>query len=141
MGYRVPDDQAVVEAAEDVLEEQPVVETQHRLAELVQARLQEEAPGSRVSQARVRRLVLEHGLAAVRTTTGRTSRPPPEACPVCGSDLETSKNKTLDGRETVVGTQCAACGYTSGSRLQVPLRYEFVRDDDGEHEPESKGPF
>lgn len=141
VGYRVADDQAVLEAAEEVFEEMPVVETQHRLAELVLDRLQDEDPDYRVSQGRVRRLVLDNDLATVRTTTGRTSRPPPETCPVCEAELSTSKNRTLDGRETVIGTRCDDCGYGSGPRLQVPLRYEFVRDDDGEPEIESQGPF
>lgn len=141
MGYRVPDDEAVLEAAEAVFDEQPVVETQQRLGQLVQDRLQDRDPGYRVGEARVRRLVLDHGLATVRTTTGRTSRPPPAACPVCGSELSTSKNRTLDGEETVIGTRCPACGYRSGPRFQVPLRYEFVRDDDGDPEVEVQGPF
>ncbi len=122
-----------------VLDQQPVIETQHRLGALVQERLQEEDPRYRVGEARVRRLVIDHGLATVRTTTGRTSRPPPESCPVCGGELTASKNRTLDGDEAVVGTQCQRCGYASGPRLQVPLRYEFVRDHGTD--PEVEGPF
>ncbi|PSG96281.1 hypothetical protein BRD56_11350 [Thermoplasmatales archaeon SW_10_69_26] len=139
MGYTVAGDEQLLAAIEEALRRQPIVDSQAELGANVRRVLHEAEPEARASDRRIRRLAVEHGLAEVRVRTGTTGEPAREACPVCGSRLDQVENMTLEGGRTVVGTECPDCPYATGSRHEVPLRYEFVRADDGE--PEQKGPF
>jgi len=139
VGYRVAGDEVIVEAIEEALQRQPIVDSQAELGRRVRRVLHEDDPDLRASDARIRRLALDEELASVRVRTGTTEEPARETCPVCGEGLEQVENTTLEGGRTVVGTECPSCPYGTGSRHEVPLRYEFVRSDDGEPEPE--GPF
>lgn len=129
--YRVPSDARVVEAIEEALARHPIVDSQQELGALVRGVLQGEEKAFRVSDARVRRLAVQEGLAEVTVETGTTSQPPREACPVCGGEVEAVRNRTLTGGETVVGVRCARCSYRAGARHEVPLRYRFLREDQG----------
>lgn len=140
MGYRLPDDERLVEAIEEALVRHPIVESQRELAEHVRRILHEADPAFRVSGERVRRAAIREGLAEVRVRTGTTDDPPREACPACGTELRAVENRTLDGGETVVGTECPECSYGTGARHEVPLRYEFSRAEDADEVP-AKGPF
>lgn len=140
MGYRLPGEERLLEAIKEALIRHPIVESQRALGEHVRRVLHEEEPDFRASDARIRRLAVENDLARVRLRTGTTSEPARERCPVCGEPVEQEINKTLDGDTTIVGTRCTSCPYETGTRHEVPLRYEFVRAD-GEPEPEAKGPF
>lgn len=139
MGYTIADDEQVLAAIEEALQRQPMVETQAALGERVRRVLHEEDPDLRASDGRIRRLALDHDLARVRVRTGTTDEPVREACPVCGAELDQVENRTLEGGSTVVGTECPRCPYGTGARHEVPLRYEFVQEDDGT--PERQGPF
>ncbi len=140
VAYRVADDDHVIDALQAVLAREPIVESQHRLAQLVRAQLQQTGEHEvRVSEQRVRKLAVEEGIVQVRVRTGTTHEPAREACPVCGQELDRVANRTLTGGETVVGTRCSRCPYRSGHQHEVPLRYEFVRA--GEPPVTEKGPF
>lgn len=128
----MPDDERVAEAIEETLVRHPLVESQRALGELVRGVLHQEDEAFRVSDERVRRLAVQKGLATVRVRTGTTGEEPREACPVCGEALEEVRNRTLEGGETVVGVECPACPYSAGARHEVPLRYEFAREDEQE---------
>jgi hypothetical protein len=127
VGYRLPSDERLVEAVEEALVRHPIVDSQRALADHVRAILHEADPDYRVSGERVRRVAVREGLAEVRVETGTTDEDPRDACPVCETELEAVENRTLDGGRTVVGTRCPACGYSTGARHEVPLRYEFNR--------------
>lgn len=139
MGYRIPDEEHLLEAIEEALIRHPVVESQRALGEHVRRVLHEADPDLTASDARIRRLAVDHDLAEVRVRTGTTGEPPRKTCPVCGAPVEAVKNKTLQGGETVVGTRCSACPYETGRQHEVPLRYEFVRSDGVT--PQTEGPF
>ncbi len=140
VGYRLPDEDRLLEAIEEALIRHPIVDSQRALGEHVRRVLHEADPDLRASDARIRRLAVENDLVRVRVRTGTTNEPAREACPVCGEALEQVVNKTLDGGTTVVGTRCTGCPYETGHRHEVPLRYEFVRAD-REPEREVTGPF
>lgn len=140
MGYRIPGEDVLVEAIEEALTRQPIVESQRELGDNVRTVLHEDEPDYRVSDERVRLIALEHELAEVRVRTGTTGEAVREECPVCGASLDQVANKTLDGDTTVVGAECPECPYSTGARHEVPLRYEFVRVDNGPT-VEKKGPF
>jgi DNA repair exonuclease SbcCD ATPase subunit len=140
VGYRIPEDDRVLEAAKAVLAREGEVESQRALARLVRQELQVEEPAFRVGAARVRQIVLDADIAELTVKTGTTTEPPPERCPVCGAELEQSRNRTLTGQETVISTRCPACPYRSGVRREVPLRYGFRYRENGP-DPAEKGPF
>lgn len=139
MGYRIPDEQQLADAIEEALQRQPLVESQRQLGDNVRSVLHEEDTDLRASDTRIRRIALDRGLAEVRVRTGTTDEQVRQACPVCGAELEHVANMTLGGGTTVVGADCPECPYGTGARHEVPLRYEFVRADDGPGE--KKGPF
>lgn len=139
--YTIAPDERVLEALRRALGREPVVESQHRLARLVRDELARDVDEWRVSEERVRRLALESGLAVLTVVTGTTDRPAPQVCPVCGSDLERVRNRTLAGEEAVVGTRCPRCPYRSGSHHEVPLRYGFMRAFEPAAANGTKGPF
>lgn len=140
MGYRIPSENALADAIDQALVRQPIAESQRELADRVRRVLAERDEAFRVSDERVRRVALDRDLARVRVRTGTTDEEVRDACPVCGAQLDQVANKTLDGGRTVVGAECPSCPYTTGARHEVPLRYEFVRVDDGPA-VEEKGPF
>lgn len=140
MGYRIPDEETLLEAIEEALRRQPHADSQRALGDQVRAVLHEEDEDLRASDRRIRRLALQHELARVRIRTGTTGEPVREECPVCGGELERAENRTLEGGRTVVGAECTRCTYSAGARHEVPLRYEFTRQD-GDPEPSKKGPF
>lgn len=140
MSYRIPSEDRLAEALEEALGRHPIVDSQRELGEHVRRVLHEEDEDYRVSDERARRVALSYDLAEVRVRTGTTDEEVRQACPVCGAELEQVANMTLGGGTTVVGADCPACPYATGARHEVPLRYEFVRVDDGP-EPEQKGPF
>lgn len=139
MSYRIPGEDRLREAIEEALRREPVVDSQRALGDNVRRVLHEDDRDFRASDERIRRVALEHELARVRVRTGTTREPVRETCPVCGAELDQEENLTLEGDRTVVGTSCPRCPYSTGARHEVPLRYEFVREDD--HGTERKGPF
>lgn len=139
MGYRLPDEDRLVDAIEEALVRHPLVASQRALGDHVRTILHQEDEAFRVSDRRVRRVAVDAGLAEIRVETGTTDEDPREECPVCGQPLQPVKNRTLEGGETVVGTECETCPYSTGARHEVPLRYEFARAEDPD--VDRRGPF
>lgn len=140
MGYRIPGEDRLAEAIDEALTRQPTMESQRELGDNVRRVLHEEDPDFTASDERVRRVALDRDLTRVHVRTGTTGETPREICPVCGTELDQVENQTLQGDTTVVGADCPACPYSSGTRHEVPLRYEFVREDNGPT-VEQTGPF
>jgi nucleotide-binding universal stress UspA family protein len=85
-----------------------------------------EEPLAVVGGARLRRIALE--TMGVRLTVHYTERagvPPPRACPVCGSELQPIRNRTLTGDSVVLGQHCTQCDYWTHRVRRVPVRYLF----------------
>ncbi len=126
MGPSIPRDEEVLAAALRVLADHVHVATQHRLAELVEDRLQRRDPHYAVSGERVRVLTVRSGAVEVTVET-RLDGPTPEmeGCPVCRSELEQRFNETLSGGRVATGYRCTWCPWWTGRRLRVPRRYLF----------------
>jgi ribosomal protein L34E len=86
--------------------------------------LRRDEPQAALGGRRLRRLLV--GVPGVRLSVRYTEKPglgPPDACPVCGSELGPVRNRTLTGETVVLGRECRRCSYwTHGSR-RVPVRY------------------
>jgi hypothetical protein len=127
MAYRMPSDTEVIEAIKDALQRHGVVNTQKKLTELVLVELHRHDPDYSVSEERMRRLVIDHGLASIdircRETVKRSSA---GACPVCGGRTERIKNLTVYGGTVTSGYRCKTCGYWTGLKKRVPVLYIFT---------------
>lgn len=140
MGYRIPSEDQLADAIQQVLQREAIVESQRELGKRVRRVLAREDEDLRASDERIRRVALDYNLAEVRVETGTTGDTVRKTCPVCGAELDHVANQTLAGGTTVVGADCPSCPYAAGARHERPLRYRFVRTDDGP-DPEAKGPF
>ena len=86
--------------------------------------LRREEPLAAIGGARLRRLLVT--VPGVKITVRYTERPDgplPELCPVCGSQLEPIRNRTLTGETVVLGRECTRCVYWTHGARRVPVRY------------------
>lgn len=87
--------------------------------------LRRDEPKSALGSRRLRRLVI--GVPGVRLTVRYTEKdglPMPARCPVCGSELEPVRNRTLSGETIVLGRRCVRCDYWTHGAVRVPVRYQ-----------------
>jgi len=127
MTYKVPKADILALAIKEAFREHKTVISQARLTELVNSKLKKMDPEYAASEERVRRVTLATKLAKVEIQTRELedkSRNAP--CPVCGKKrMRRIQNRTIfDGRVTL-GYKCRSCGYRTGLRKRVPVRYIF----------------
>lgn len=121
MGGSRADDENVLDAAQRVLDENPTVVTQRRMAELVSKRL-----ANAVTPQRVRRLLIRAPFCRVEyRTRDETRRRGIYSCPICGAAVERAKNQTLFGGEVTLTLRCTECKYWTGRTRRVPTVYSF----------------
>ncbi|MBO7409356.1 MAG: hypothetical protein J6T68_00290 [Candidatus Methanomethylophilaceae archaeon] len=124
--YHIPDDELVVDAISVVLLKSKSVESQRELTELVNLELNRNTDVPyKVSEYRVRKLTIDRGLAALEIDYRRSYSGLPETCPVCGRDLESITNSTLEGGTAVIMKKCDHCGYKASARESIPSKYTF----------------
>ena len=90
--------------------------------------LRREEPLAAIGGPRLRRLLVS--VPGVKLTVHYTERPDgplPERCPVCGSELEAIRNRTLTGETVVLGRECTRCSYWTHAARRVPVRYAVSR--------------
>ncbi|MEA3198740.1 MAG: hypothetical protein QOE90_168 [Thermoplasmata archaeon] len=120
---RVKDEEVVALLVKVILEE-GTVSSQSRLAELVNRQLKRR--GATVTPARARVLAVRSGLVGIHVRT-RAGGPTPDLarCPVCGSKLRRTANRTLTGSTAQTGYKCTRCPWWTGRELRVPHHYVF----------------
>lgn len=131
MTYKIPKADILALAIKEALRERRTVISQAKFTELVNSKLKKMDPEYAASEERVRRLTLATKLARVEIHTRELedkSRNAP--CPVCGKKrMRRIQNRTIfDGRVTL-GYKCRSCGYRTGLRRRVPVRYVFNAED------------
>ncbi|MEM0466657.1 MAG: hypothetical protein QXL17_00230 [Candidatus Thermoplasmatota archaeon] len=126
MPYHIASDDIVVDAVVHVLRQYRTIPSQRVLKHLVEAHLQTEHQVYHVSEVRLRKLVLKHGIATVEIQSREGD---PEKvltkCPVCETMLKRVKNQTIYGGEVTIEYHCDLCGYWTGKKKRVPTRYIF----------------
>lgn len=124
--YRVPPDEEVVAATVKVILREGQVDSQKRLAELVKREMRRRDPKARVGESRIRHLALASGLVGVHVRARHEGTSPKlEECPVCGSALKRTTNRTLTGGTSSTGYKCTRCPWWTGREYRVPNRYAF----------------
>ena len=125
--YRIPKDEQVLAALRRATDLKPTVDSQRKLKRLVDRELRGEE-GFRIGEGRLRRLAIDSRLFELRIQTRETGKKRSLVnCPVCGSRVGRLRNATVFGGTVTLGYRCPTCGYWTGLRRRVPVRYTFMR--------------
>lgn len=128
MSYKRPSNEKLDEALVNVLLRCQVIESQNELVRQVIKELEKDGETYRVSGNRVRRYALENGMISLEIDYRSTkNRNVPDTCPVCGTDLTSIRNTTLEGGTIELMRKCQKCGYVYSARGSIPGRYVFIR--------------
>jgi uncharacterized protein with PIN domain len=126
MVYHIPSDDVILGAVKKVFQKYHTVTSQHKLKTYIEKELQTKKKQYRVSEPRLRTLVLKSGLIQVEIHT-REGDPDKilHKCPVCGGPLQRVKNQTIYGGEVTIEFRCDHCGYWTGKKKKIPTLYVF----------------
>ena len=125
--YRIPKDEQVLAALRRATDLKPTVDSQRKLKRIVDRELRGEE-GFKVGEGRLRRLAIDSKLFDLRIETRETDlRRSLVKCPVCDARLRRLRNATVFGGTVTLGYQCPTCGYWTGLKRRVPVRYTFLR--------------
>lgn len=125
--YRIPKDEQILEAIEKVFGKRRVVDSQRGLKQLVEKELgNKEKYG--VGGVRLRHLTIGIPWLEMEIHYRESAeRRAPYRCPVCKSKLKKVRNLTIFGGTVTLGFKCETCGYSSGLKRRIPIRYVFTR--------------
>ena len=128
MAYKIPSTDDVADALLIVMHKNLNVESQRELTELVRSRLQSKDPQFRVSGERIRKVGLNRGIVKVDIEyNSLDSGELQNICPVCGNEMSSIKNMTLDGRTVEVKRRCRLCSFSTGAEPKTPGKYTFTK--------------
>ena len=128
MGYKLAEDESILEALKSALESRKQMGSQRELRERVIRDLHKVDPGLTVSGPRLRRLAITSGLARVEIEWRETGKKIARArCPVCGSALKPTRNETVFGGSVTLGFSCPMCPFRSTLKRKEPTKYIFTR--------------
>lgn len=132
MSYKRPSNEKLDEALVNVLLRCQIIESQSELVRMVVKELEKDGETYRVSGNRIRRYALDNGMISIEIDYRESrNKKVPDICPVCGSDLTSVSNNTLDGDTIEILRKCRKCGYVSSARGSIPGRYVFIRKSRG----------
>ena len=126
MTYSIPSDEKVIDAIFYVMYRHPQVRSQREMVDLVTAELNRSGGDYRISGQRIRRLAIRNDMLVLSISYNESEGELPTSCPVCGGNLISVMNSTLDGGTIEVCRRCDACPYTIGTTKRVPGRYSFT---------------
>lgn len=125
--YRIPSEEQIRAAIARVFQTRHEVNSQRALRRLVEKDLRG-AENFRVGGERVRHIAIDSGLVVLQIHTREADQKRGlTKCPVCGERVKRLKNMTVWGGTVTLGFKCPKCGYWSGLRRRVPVRYVFTR--------------
>lgn len=124
MKFKIPEDEAVRKAINEILGEHSEVPSQESFHSMVQSRLRLGEKKYRLSPKRLRRIAASMKDVGVRVMKMR-SRHEPKVCYICGGELTIRESVNLFGDKTVIGKKCKKCGFEIGKEKLAPRRYIF----------------
>lgn len=128
MSYRIPREAEIVKAIENVLVRNPHIRSQAELTRLVSDELYFMDQEYKISGNRIRKVGLKYKLFRIDIRYARSDRKNSSGkCPVCGSELESIKNRTLEGGTVELMKTCKLCGYAGRTDAEKPARYIIDR--------------
>jgi DNA-directed RNA polymerase subunit M/transcription elongation factor TFIIS len=131
MTYKIPKADILALAIKETLRQQRTVISQAKLTALVNTQLKRLDPEYTASEERIRRIALGAKLARVEIQTRELEdRTRAASCPVCGRKrMRRIRNRTIFDGKVTLGYKCRACGYKTGLKRSVPVRYTFNAED------------
>lgn len=127
MSYRIPSEDEVAKAIENVLVRTPHMRSQRELCDAVSAELMCLDTDYRIGPERIRRIGISRQLFKLEIKYADKGRPAGKWCPVCGSILLSVRNRTLDGKTVELMRRCKVCGYSAKGNCSKPARYVIER--------------
>ncbi|MDG6220841.1 MAG: hypothetical protein QCI38_05260 [Candidatus Thermoplasmatota archaeon] len=125
--YHIPPSADVEQAVVNVLRSNPAVSSQEKMLWLVNHELKEKDSLYVITGPRLRRIAIRTGRVMIETFCRETKyRRSVLQCPVCTSATKVVKNQTIYGGTVALAHQCPACGYWSGLKFRMPVRYRFL---------------
>jgi hypothetical protein len=125
--YKIPQDDAVLLAMQEVLARHKSVDSQRLFKALVEKTLSSGGEEYHVGERRLRLLAIIGGMARLDIKYRETDEKKAiSLCPVCGSKLSRARNQTVFGGTVTLGYSCALCTYATGLKRRVPVRYIFT---------------
>lgn len=125
MGYRLPSDEEIISAIILCMVENSTVHSQHELGELVRKIIAREGSPTLVSDRRIRRIAVSNRLVRLELHYRNSGRAAGDACVVCGGKMKKKRNRTVEGKTITIGYRCPSCGYSTGTKAELPARYVF----------------
>jgi hypothetical protein len=128
-GYSIPGEDTVREAVLDIMDGNVTIRSQRRFIGLVLSWLKGRNRDYRLSAERLRRIAArmdEIDMIIHCRESGKAYRG--SRCLVCGSAMDSIKNATLYGWTVSTGKICQTCGYWTGVKKRVPIRYVFTTE-------------
>ncbi|MEE9594202.1 MAG: hypothetical protein V3V92_02270 [Candidatus Hydrothermarchaeales archaeon] len=124
MKYKIPDDEMLRRAIDEVLDEHHEVNTQDSFRTMVESKLRQGNETYRVSPSRLRRIAAAMEDVGIKVVKMR-SRHEAKKCYVCGGELAPVESVDIFGDKTSVGKRCRKCGFEMEKGNLVPRRYIF----------------
>ncbi len=124
--YRIPPEKEVKKAIEEVLEDYGMLGSLTSMTLMINMRLSSANSAWRVSSRRIKRIVSRMKRVKMEIISSeREEMIKKPICIVCSAEMKPLMNRTLDGDIVVLGYVCPDCGYRTGLKRKVPVRYTF----------------
>jgi hypothetical protein len=126
MSYHISSDNRIETVIKKVLKKFRTVNSQNKLKELVEKELDTKKKKFGITGSRLRNIALNSSFVKLEIHT-REGDPKKLMfkCPVCKSDLYRVKNLTIWGGKVTIEFNCKKCGYWTGKKKRIPIRYIF----------------
>lgn len=142
MPYSIPSDEEIVDALENILSRMKGIDSLKKLRRLVIKELRMKDNDLTVGSERLRKLAVTAPFVKteIETTQAQGKQDLKGRCPVCGGELEMTKNETIFGGEVTLGYVCSRCPYWTTLKRRIPTRYrfEYKKKDEVEEEDEEE---
>ncbi|MBS3817749.1 MAG: hypothetical protein KGY76_09335 [Candidatus Thermoplasmatota archaeon] len=127
MPYSIPSEEEIEKALRYVMRRTRGVGSLQKLRDLVIGELQNNDPEYTVSSERLRKIAVTAPFinTEIDARKGEKKKDLKGRCPVCGSDLEKTKNETIFGGSVTLGYKCEECPYWTTLKRRIPTQYNF----------------
>lgn len=123
---KIPPKDMVVSIMKEVMQRRRVVTTLNELWTLVMTNLKKINRRFAISPQRVKKMAVQTPEIEIKAKT-RRSKTKVTSCPVCKNGLGKIYGKNLLGKKMHSGYRCKNCGYRTGVKVTVPMKYIFIR--------------
>jgi hypothetical protein len=121
-----PSEKQVQTALKKVFLKIHTISSQNKLKKLVDKELAKQKIKMGVSPSRLRNIAIDSDFVKLEIHS-REGDPKKlmTKCPVCNGNLKNVKNLTIWGGKVTIEFKCNNCGYWTGKKKRIPVRYIF----------------